>query len=119
MVTVPITMRRSAWRGVNRGSSAPNRSMSYGDIDSDMNSIAQHAVANGYGKIEYFRAHPIARSRRVTTTASVSSDSSVDVACRGRIVVMGFAIAGALFVAAGPSAVKALQTPDQRVTRRR
>ena len=28
-----------------------------------MNSIAQHAVANGYGKIEYFRAHPIAGSR--------------------------------------------------------
>src|SRR5262249_12532753 len=46
-VTVPITIRRSAWRGVNRGSSAPNRSMSYGDMESDMNSMAQHAVANG------------------------------------------------------------------------
>jgi hypothetical protein len=93
-VTVPITMRRSAWRGVKRGSSAPKRSMSYADIDSDMNSIAQHAVANGYGKIEYFRAHPIARSSFVTTTASVRSEASSDVARRGRTVEIGFAMRG-------------------------
>src|SRR5438270_11691364 len=69
-------MMRSAWRGVKRGSSAPKRSMSYGDIESDMYSIAQHAVANGYGKIEYLRAQPMARSSRVSTTASPSSASS-------------------------------------------
>jgi len=57
-----------------------------------MNSIAQQAVAKGYGKIEYFRAQPIARSSRVTTTASVRSDSSVEVARRGRTVGMGFAM---------------------------
>src|SRR5258705_8591652 len=94
MVTVPMTIRRSAWRGVKRGRSAPNRSMSYADIESDMNSIAQQAVANGYGKIEYFRAQPIARSRRVTTTASVRSESSVEVARRGRTVEIGFAMGG-------------------------
>ena len=45
-----------------------------------MNSMAQHAVANGYGKIEYLRAQPIARSSRVTTTDSAISDSSPEVA---------------------------------------
>jgi hypothetical protein len=47
IVTVPITIRRSACRGVKRGSSAPKRSMSYADMESDMNSMAQHAVAKG------------------------------------------------------------------------
>src|SRR5262249_60766460 len=84
MVTVPITIKRSAWRGVKRGSSAPKRSMSYGDIDSDMNSMAQQAVANGYGKIEYLRAQPIARSSLVTTTASAMSDSSPETTRPGR-----------------------------------
>src|SRR5262249_45736558 len=83
IVTVPITMMRSAWRGVKRGRSAPKRSMSYGDIESDMYSIAQHAVAKGYGKIEYLRAQPMARSRRVRTTASPRSASSPD-ETRGR-----------------------------------
>src|SRR5690348_5657116 len=77
-----MTMMRSACLGVKRGRSAPNRSMSYGDIESDMYSIAQHAVANGYGKMEYFRAQPIALSRRVRTTASPSSAASSDVARR-------------------------------------
>src|SRR5277367_3181620 len=71
-----MTISRSAWRGVKRGSNAPNRSMSYGDIESDMYSIAQHAVANGYGKIENLRAHPIALSRRVRTAVSPSRISS-------------------------------------------
>src|SRR5688572_24958204 len=98
-------MRRSDWRGVKRGRSAPNRSMSYADIESDMNSMAQHAVANGYGKIEYLRAQPIARSSFVTTTDSASSESSVDVARRGRTVEIGFAM-DLSRVSAGPSAVK-------------
>src|SRR2546427_12314366 len=48
-----------------------------------MYSIAQQAVANGYGKIEYLRAQPIALSRRVRTTASPRSASSPEVARRG------------------------------------
>src|SRR5258708_12784311 len=71
-----MTINKSAWRGVKRGSRAPKRSMSYGDIESAMYSIAQHAVANGYGKIENLRAQPIALSRRVSTAGSPSPNSS-------------------------------------------
>src|SRR5712692_11907199 len=42
-----------------------------------MYSIAQQAVANGYGKIEYFRAQPITLSSRVSTTASLGRMSSL------------------------------------------
>src|SRR5919198_94718 len=48
-----------------------------------MYSIAQHAVAKGYGKIEYLRAQPIALSSRVSTTASPRSASSPEVTRRG------------------------------------
>jgi len=48
-----------------------------------MYSIAQQAVANGYGKIEYFRAHAIARSIRVNTIASPRSALSVELTRRG------------------------------------
>src|SRR3954447_3542651 len=65
-------MRRSAWRGLNRGNSAPNRSISYGDMERDIYSIAQQAVANGYGNNEYLRAHPTALSTRVRTAVSAS-----------------------------------------------
>src|ERR671936_567235 len=41
-----------------------------------MYSIAQHAVAKGYGKIEYLRAQPIALSSRVSTTASPGARAS-------------------------------------------
>src|SRR5215470_9645117 len=58
-----------------------------------MYSIAQHAVANGYGKIEYLRAQPIARSSRVSTTASPRSAASPEVAARGAGGAMGFAMA--------------------------
>src|SRR5438094_751676 len=71
-----------------------------------MYSIAQHAVANGYGKIEYFRAQPMARSRRVTTTASAMSASSPVVASRGRGGGRGFAMSE-LSVSAGLRPVKA------------
>src|SRR5881396_3762003 len=57
-----------------------------------MYSIAQHAVAKGYGKIEYLRAQPIALSSRVSTTASPSSASSPEVARRGFGGRMGLAI---------------------------
>src|SRR5881296_1122229 len=52
-------------------------------MESDMYSMAQHAVAKGYGKIEYLRAQPIALSSRVSTTASPSSACSPEVARRG------------------------------------
>src|SRR5438034_8670315 len=52
-------------------------------MDSDMYSMAQHAVAKGYGKIEYLRAQPIALSSRVSTTASPRSACSPEVARRG------------------------------------
>jgi hypothetical protein len=38
-----------------------------------MYSIAQQAVANGYGNNEYFRAQPTALSNRVRTTVSARS----------------------------------------------
>src|SRR6266849_10066195 len=56
-----------------------------------MYSIAQHAVAKGYGKIEYLRAQPIALSSCVSTTASPRSASSPEVARRGRGGAMGLA----------------------------
>src|SRR5438132_1603132 len=52
-------------------------------MESDMYSMAQHAVAKGYGKIEYLRAQPIALSSRVSTTASPRSACSPEVARRG------------------------------------
>src|SRR5437870_11046449 len=52
-------------------------------MESDMYSMAQHAVANGYGKIEYLRAQPIALSSRVSTTESPRSACSPEVARRG------------------------------------
>src|SRR6266704_2455734 len=60
-------------------------------IESDMYSIAQHAVAKGYGKIEYLRAQPIALSSCVSTTASPRSASSPEVARRGFGGRMGLA----------------------------
>src|SRR5690348_16024253 len=56
-----------------------------------MYSMAQHAVAKGYGKIEYLRAQPIALSSCVSTTASPSSASSPEVATRGLGGAMGLA----------------------------
>ena len=56
--TVPTTISRSDWRGEKRGSAAPKRSVSYGLELTDMNSIAQQAVTNGYGNSENFRAQP-------------------------------------------------------------
>src|SRR4030095_1520062 len=121
MVTVPTTMSRSPCGGVRRGRSAPNRSMSYGDMDSDMNSIAQQAVAKGYGKIEYLRAQPIARSRRGTTTASAMIALPPD-ATRGRgrrLVGLGHAFSSIARLpacqsrVAGPPAVEDIP-PDGR-----
>src|SRR4029077_12316194 len=66
-------MSKSACRGLNLGKSAPNRSMSYGDIESEIYSMAQQAVAQGYGNREYFRAQPTALSSRVSTTVSAKS----------------------------------------------
>ena len=53
---VPTTISRSAWRGEKRGNSAPKRAMSYLGAATDMNSMPQHAVTNGYWKSENLRA---------------------------------------------------------------
>ena len=44
-------------------------------MDNDMYSMAQQAVANGYGNNEYLRAQPKALSKRVNTTESASNRS--------------------------------------------
>src|SRR2546428_176389 len=61
-------------------------------MERDMYSMAQHAVAKGYGKIEYLRAQPIALSSRVSTTASPSSACSPEAARGG---LGGLVISGA------------------------
>src|SRR5438309_1720804 len=68
-------------------------------MESDMYSMAQHAVANGYGKIEYLRAQPIALSSRVSTMASPRSACSPEVASRGfggamRLATSTFVLSG-------------------------
>jgi len=73
VVTVPTTISKSAWRGEKRGSAAPKRSVSYGDALTAMNSIAQQAVTNGYGKIENLRAQPISSSLRVVRYSNEAS----------------------------------------------
>src|SRR5688572_18550778 len=62
---VPTTISRSDWRGEKRGSAAPKRSVSYGVELTAMNSMAQQAVTNGYGKSENLRAQPTSSSLRV------------------------------------------------------
>src|SRR6185369_4778484 len=91
-----MTIKRSDWRGVKRGSSAPKRSMSYGAIDSDMYSIAQQAVANGYGKSEYLRAQARAWSTRVQTTDSARIPASPRTSAILGSVVIGLAMARVL-----------------------
>ena len=55
MVTRPATIIRSLCRGENRMASAPNRAMSYREHPTAINSIPQHAVANGIGHRELRR----------------------------------------------------------------
>jgi len=68
-------MRRSACRGENRTSSAPNREMSKTLETTPMNSMAQQAVPKGSGQREFRRPQLMTASSRVTTTASPSADS--------------------------------------------
>jgi hypothetical protein len=58
---------RSAWRGEKRGNSAPKRAMSYFGAATDMNSMPQQAVTNGYWNSEYFRAQFVASTSLVVT----------------------------------------------------
>src|SRR6478609_5633519 len=64
-VIVPTMISRSAWRGEKRGNSAPKRAMSYLGAATDMNSMPQHAVTNGYWNSENFRAQLAAASTLV------------------------------------------------------
>src|SRR5258707_747009 len=82
---VPTTIRRSAWRGEKRGSAAPNRSVSYGDELTAMNSIAQHAVTNGYGNKENLRAQPTSSSFLVVRYSNAPLFSC---ACAGTIAIV-------------------------------
>src|SRR5262245_36376966 len=72
ITTRPATINKSACRGLNRIASAPKRAMSYLLAPVAMNSIPQHAVANGNGQRLFLR-HQLARaSSFVTTTFSGS-----------------------------------------------
>src|SRR5215831_18246335 len=64
-VIVPTMISRSAWRGEKRGNSAPKRAMSYFGAATDMNSMPQQAVTNGYWNREYLRAQFAAASTLV------------------------------------------------------
>src|SRR5215831_9866077 len=84
-----------------------------------MYSMAQQAVANGYGKMEYLRAQPIARSSRVTTTLSERSISSPEVTDRdGRAGRGGsaFAMRPSLGISAAFRPVKATRRICNRTT---
>ncbi len=81
---VPTIIKRSAWRGLKRGNSAPKRAMSYRPAIALMYSMPQQAVTNGYWKMEFFRAQPRALERffskkpmlsprRVTSTGMAAS----------------------------------------------
>ena len=59
---VPTTISRSLWRGENRGNSAPKRARSYFGPATDMNSMPQHAVTNGYVNSENLRPQLLPRS---------------------------------------------------------
>src|SRR5215218_2763968 len=77
---VPTTISRSDCRGEKRGSAAPNRSVSYGVELTAMNSIAQHAVTKGYGKMENLRPQPTSSSFLVVMYSKVAASG----ACRAR-----------------------------------
>src|SRR6478736_4541301 len=64
-VMVPTMISKSAWRGEKRGNSAPKRAMSYLGAATDMNSIPQQAVTNGYWNSENLRAQLAAASTLV------------------------------------------------------
>jgi hypothetical protein len=49
ITTRPATTIKSHCRGVKRMTSAPNRARSYRELAVAINSIPQHAVANGIG----------------------------------------------------------------------
>src|SRR5579872_5614889 len=71
-VIVPTMISRSAWRGEKRGNSAPKRAMSYFGAATDMYSIPQQAVTNGYENSENLRA-------QLTTSASLPVTKSTPI----------------------------------------
>ncbi len=66
MATRPATIIKSHWRGLNRMTSAPKRAMSNRLAPTAINSIPQHAVANGIGQRLYLR-HQLTTASRVVT----------------------------------------------------
>src|SRR3984957_2754971 len=88
---VPTTHKRSAWRGEKRGASAPKRATSKRGLATDMNSIPQQAVTNGYWKSEYFLAQLSIPSNRV-----VAKPDSVPVSSTVRVFTSALPLEGAL-----------------------
>jgi hypothetical protein len=75
-LTRPATIRRSAWRGENRMTSAPKRARSKREHAVAISSMPQHAVANGRGHTLERRAQLMTRLSCVVTTLSVGSAAS-------------------------------------------
>src|ERR671926_430359 len=65
--TRPAQIRTSAWRGEKLMRSMPKRARSKRLAAVAMNSMAQHAVPNGIGQSEFFRAQFTRKSIRVVT----------------------------------------------------
>src|SRR5688500_4413578 len=74
-VIVPTIMSRSDWRGEKRGNSAPKRAMSYLGAATDMNSMPQDAVTNGYENNENLRPQLATSSSLEVTSSSMRSSS--------------------------------------------
>ncbi len=55
-MTVPETIIKSAWRGVGRKTSEPNREMSKREVAEAIISMAQHASPNVSGHTDPLRA---------------------------------------------------------------
>src|SRR5215218_1506776 len=71
--TRPETIITSAWRGLARNTSEPNRARSFRDEVAFIISIAQQANPNVAGQSEDFRAQLISESSRVVNTSGKAS----------------------------------------------
>src|SRR5918995_2017900 len=87
VVSVPATIRTSAWRGLARNGNMPHRSMSFLDVAADIISIAQHARPDSRGHRLFIRIRSVtwsavvgmisrAPQRPVSAFACVSSATS-------------------------------------------
>jgi hypothetical protein len=77
MATLPATIIKSHWRGLNRMTSAPNRAKSKRLDAVAINSMPQQAVANGMGHKLLDRAQLAAASRVVIKILSGLSFTAI------------------------------------------